>query len=164
MHGNQVPVTELSFIDNYSRKKLSLNLIREAAGLQQEGYMYENCWDNKYFLINLDTKVRNNGSVTKIWLCKVMSEKRGWHVTKSPLLNPPLKGILESFTKFSGKHWCQSLFFNIVVGLDFIENDTLRQVFFCKFAKCLSVSFLQNTSRRLLLSIKTEVLCLSKGD
>ena len=77
MHANQVPVIELSFIDNYFRKKLSLNLIREAAGLQQEGYMYENCWDNKYFLINLDTKVRNNGSVTKIWLCKVMSEKRG---------------------------------------------------------------------------------------
>ena len=164
MHGNQVPVIELSFIDNFSWKKLSLNLIREVAGLEQEEYMYENCRDNKYFLINLDTEVRNNDSITKIWLCKVMSEKRGWHVTKSPPLNPPLKGILESFTKFSGKHWCHSLFFNIVVGLDFIENDTLRQVFFCKFAKCLSVSFLQNTSRRLLLSIKTEVLCLSKGD
>ena len=39
MHGNQVPVIELSFIDNFSRK----NLIREVAGLEQEEYMYENC-------------------------------------------------------------------------------------------------------------------------
>ena len=45
---------------------------------------------NKYFLINLDTEVRNNGSITKIWLCKVMSEKKGWQVTKSTPLNPPL--------------------------------------------------------------------------
>ena len=90
MHGNQVPVIELSFIDNFSWKKLSLNLTREIAGLEQEEYMYENCRDNKYFLINLDTEVRNNDSITKIWLCKVMSEKRGWQVTKSPPLNPPL--------------------------------------------------------------------------
>ena len=40
---------------------------------------------NKYFLINLDTEVRNND------LCKVMSEKRGWQVTKSHSLNPPLE-------------------------------------------------------------------------
>ena len=66
MHGNQVPVIELSLIDNFS-DKLS---------------------------INLDTKVRNNDSITKIWLCKVMSEKRGWQVTKSPPLNPPL-GIID---------------------------------------------------------------------
>ena len=45
---------------------------------------------NKYFLINLDTEVRNNDSITKIWLYKVMSEKRGWQVTKSPPLNPHL--------------------------------------------------------------------------
>ena len=52
--------------------------------------MFEKCRDNKYFLINLDTEVRNNDSITKIWLCKVMSEKRGWQVTKSPPLNPSL--------------------------------------------------------------------------
>ena len=42
------------------------------------------------FLINLNTEVRHNDSITKIWLCKVMSEKMGWQVTKSPPLNPPL--------------------------------------------------------------------------
>ena len=87
MHGNQVPVIELSFIDNFSWKKLSLNLTREIAGLEQEEYMYENCRDNKYFLINLGTEARNNDSITKIWLCKVMSKNRGWQVTKSPPLN-----------------------------------------------------------------------------
>ena len=43
MHINQVPVIELSFIDNFSGKKLSQNLTREIAGLEQEEYMYENC-------------------------------------------------------------------------------------------------------------------------
>ena len=56
MHGNQVPVIELSFINNYSWKKLSLNLAREVEGLQQEEYMYENCRDDKYFVINLDIR------------------------------------------------------------------------------------------------------------
>ena len=109
MHGNQVPVIELSFIDNFSWKKLSLNLIREVAGLEQEEYMYENCRDNKYFLINLDTEVRNNDSITKIWLCKVMSEKRGWQVTKSPPLNPPLDATFltkNKFFSFLVKTWC----------------------------------------------------------
>ena len=41
MHGNQL--IELSFIDNYSWKKLSLNLMEEVARLQQEEYMRENC-------------------------------------------------------------------------------------------------------------------------
>ena len=67
MYGNQVPVIELSFIDNFSWKKLLLSLTREIAGLEQEEYMYENCRDNKYFLINLDNEVRNNGSITKIF-------------------------------------------------------------------------------------------------
>ena len=35
MHGNQVPVIELLFVDNFSWKKLSLNLTRQVAGLEQ---------------------------------------------------------------------------------------------------------------------------------
>ena len=68
--------------------------MEEVARLQQEEYMRENCWGKKYFLMNLETW-RKNASVTKIWLCKVMSKKRGWQVTKLPPLNPPL-AILES--------------------------------------------------------------------
>ena len=61
--------------------------------------MYENCRDNQYFPINLDPEVRNNDSITKIWLCKVMSKKMGWQVTKSPPLNPPLL-LIDVFEKF----------------------------------------------------------------
>ena len=45
------------------------------------------------------------------------------------------KGILRNFAKFTGKHLCQSLFFNKVAG---------------------EASFLQNTSGRLLLKIVFE--------
>ena len=54
MHGNQL--IEFSFIDNYSWKKLSLNFIEEVAGLQQDEYMRENCRGNKYLLMNLDIR------------------------------------------------------------------------------------------------------------
>ena len=64
---------------------MSLNLIKKVEGLQQEEYMRENCRGNKYFLMNLDTEVRKNGSVTKIWLCKVTSEKKGDKSLSHPL-------------------------------------------------------------------------------
>ena len=38
------------------------------------------------------------------------------------------KGVLRNFTKFTGKHLCQSLFFNKVAGL-----RPLAQVFSCEF-------------------------------
>ena len=50
------------------------------------------------------------------------------------------KSVLENFAKFSGKHMCQSLFFNKVAGL--------RPVNFVKF---LRTPFLHNTSGRLHL-------------
>ena len=31
-------------------------------------------------------------------------------------------GVLKSFIKFTGKHFCQSLFFNKVAGLRLIQN------------------------------------------
>ena len=48
------------------------------------------------------------------------------------------KGALISFTKFTGKHLCQSLYFNKVAGLwaeacNFIKKETLAQVFPCGF-------------------------------
>ena len=50
------------------------------------------------------------------------------------------KGVLRNFTKFTGKHLCQSLFFNKVAGLacNFIKKETLAQVFsyeFCEISK-----------------------------
>ena len=46
------------------------------------------------------------------------------------------KGVLRNFAKFTGKHQCQSLYFNKVVN--FIKIDTLAQVFtsgFCGISK-----------------------------
>ena len=51
------------------------------------------------------------------------------------------KGVLRNFAKFTGKHLCQSLFFNKVAGLkscNYTKKDTLAQVFsgdFCEISK-----------------------------
>ena len=55
------------------------------------------------------------------------------------------KDVLGNFTKFTGKHLCQSLFFSKVAGLKFLRT-----------------SFLQNNSGRLLLSIQRAVIYLNK--
>ena len=44
------------------------------------------------------------------------------------------KGVLRNFTKFTGKHVCQSLFFNKVAGLG-LKKETLAQVFSCEFCE-----------------------------
>ena len=57
------------------------------------------------------------------------------------------KGVLKNFTKFTGKHRCQSLFFSKV-----IKKETLAQVFSCELCEIFKNIFLQNTSGRLLLN------------
>ena len=48
------------------------------------------------------------------------------------------KGVLKNFVKITGrKHLCQSLFFSSVSN--FIEKETLKQVFPVDFAKFLKV-------------------------
>ena len=67
------------------------------------------------------------------------------------------KGVLKNFAKFTGKHLCQSLFFNKVAGnaCNFIKKEDLAQVFFpVNFSKFSRTLFLQNTSGRLLLERK----------
>ena len=56
--------------------------------------------------------------------------------------------------KFTGKHLCQSLFFNKVVGLrpaTIFKKRLWHRYFPVNFVKFLRISFLQNTSGRLLL-------------
>ena len=48
------------------------------------------------------------------------------------------KCVLRNFAKFTGKHLCQSLFFDKVAGLkpeayNFIKKEILAQVFSCEF-------------------------------
>ena len=47
-------------------------------------------------------------------------------------------GVLKNFTKFTGKHRCQSLF---LLSCNFIKKETLTQVFSCKFCKIFKNTF-----------------------
>ena len=53
------------------------------------------------------------------------------------------KGVLRNFSKFTGKHLCQSLFFNKVAGLRPVSllKKTLAQAFFCEFCKIFKDTF-----------------------
>ena len=55
---------------------------------------------------------------------------------------------IKNIAKFTGKHLCQSLFFNS----NFIKKETLTQVFSCESCNIFKNTFLQNTSGRLLLT------------
>ena len=62
------------------------------------------------------------------------------------------ESLIRNFAKFEGKHLCESLFFNKVVGLSpaTLLKVTLAQVFSCEFYK---TPFLQNSSWRLFLQL-----------
>ena len=55
------------------------------------------------------------------------------------------KGILKNFTKFTGKHLCQSLFLNKIVGqspvCNPIKKKTMTQVFSCEFCEIFKNTF-----------------------
>ena len=64
-------------------------------------------------------------------------------------------GVLRNFTKFTGKHLCQSIFLNKVAGLRPVTLSKKRlwhRCFPVNFAKFLRAPFLQNTFGRLLRS------------
>ena len=68
------------------------------------------------------------------------------------------KGILRYFAKFTGKHLCESFFFNKVAGLrpaKFIEKEILAQVFSCKFCENSKNTFFHRTS----LVAASKLLC-----
>ena len=70
------------------------------------------------------------------------------------------KDVLGNFTKFTGKHLCQSLFFNKVAGLrpaSLLKKETLTQMFSCEFREVSKDTFSQNTSRHSV--IKRMVIC-----
>ena len=66
------------------------------------------------------------------------------------------KGVLRNFAKFTGKHLCQSPFFNKVASLTpatLLKKRLWHRCFPVNFGKFLRTPFLQNTPGRLLLSI-----------
>ena len=67
------------------------------------------------------------------------------------------KGVLGNFAKFTGKHLCQSLFFN----KRFLQKETLAQLFSCEFCEISKKCFLLTEhllwlllTKRLLSSFK----------
>ena len=59
------------------------------------------------------------------------------------LMRPPVKKVVPiNFTKFTGKHLCQSLFFNKVAG---VREETLAQVFSCEFCEISKNSYSYRT-------------------
>ena len=65
------------------------------------------------------------------------------------------KGVLKNFAKFTGKHLCQSLFFDKVAGLR-------HRCFPLNFAKFLRTSFIIEHLRYLLLIISFREACRDK--
>ena len=63
------------------------------------------------------------------------------------------KGVLSNFAKFTGKHLCQSLFFNEVAGLRLWKERPWYRCFHVNFVKFRRTFFLQSNSGRLLLSL-----------
>ena len=75
------------------------------------------------------------------------------------------KGALTNFTKFTGKHLCQSLHFNKVIGLKtatLLKKKLWHRYFPVDFAKFLRTPYLQNTSGRLLLILLVACFPLSE--
>ena len=69
------------------------------------------------------------------------------------------KCVLRNFRKFTGKHLCQSLFFNKVVwcllpeACNFIKKENLTQAFSSEFCKISKNTFFTENLQWLLLSI-----------
>ena len=88
-------------------------------------------------------------------LFQYRSSHQGWSIKK---------GVLRNFTKFTGKHLCQSLFFNKVAGLrpvTLFKKTLWHRCFPVNFVKFLGTPILQNTSGRLLPSVKTFLSLIS---
>ena len=63
------------------------------------------------------------------------------------------EGVLRNFAKFTGKHQCQSLFFNKAAGfrpVTLLEKDIPAQMFSCEFCEISKNTFLEKNPERLL--------------
>ena len=70
------------------------------------------------------------------------------------------KGVLRNFAKFTGKHLCQSLFFNFnFINLTLLKKRLWHRCFPVNFAKFLRRPFLTEHLRWLLLERVSKILC-----
>ena len=76
------------------------------------------------------------------------------------------KGVLRNFTKFTGKHLCQSLFFNNVAGLrpaTLLKKGLWRRCFPVNFVKFLRTPFFTEHLWWLLLEFPTQWFLITPG-
>ena len=88
----------------------------------------------------------------QLWMCCSITNRR--YPQKQPSEVFYEKGVLWNFTKFTGKHLCQGLFFNKVAGLTpatLFKKRLWHRCFSVIFTKFLRTPFSQNTSKRQLL-------------
>ena len=94
------------------------------------------------------------------WFTNISSFRKFPHVIeRSHTLTDAFckKGALRNFVKFTGKHLCQSLFFDKVAGLrpaTLLKKNLWRRWFPVNFTKFLRPPFSWNTFGRLLLPIR----------
>ena len=100
---------------------------------------------------------RNQSFTHALWFLRPLNgnwhKKTAWQiqiVRSSNQRSSVKKGVIRNIAKFTGKHLCQSLFFNKVAGLRpttlFKEKDSGTGVFLW-ILKFLKTPFLLNTSR-----------------
>ena len=85
-----------------------------------------------------------------------------WHIQKRPPEVFYKETVLKNFAKFTGKHLCQSLFFNKVAGLrpaTLLKKRLWHRWFSVNFATFSRTHFLQNTSGGCFCLFYAVLLC-----
>ena len=89
------------------------------------------------------------------FIIRLIRVNRHLHTKSSHRRCSVRKGALRNFPKFTGKHLCQSLFFNKITGprpVTLFKKRLWHRCFPMNFGKFLRTPFLQNNSGRLLLA------------
>ena len=74
------------------------------------------------------------------------------------------KDVFQNFTKFTGKHLCQSLFFDNVAGLKsvtLLKRGSDTDVFSCEFCEIFKNTFFTTSGRLLLFIWRLEIILLT---
>ena len=85
-------------------------------------------------------------------LCFVFATTRNLHtfvcfyVQKQSSRGVLPKSVLRNFAKFTGKHLCQTLFFNKAFFFFLIKKETLAQMFSCEFCEISKNTFSYRTA------------------
>ena len=93
----------------------------------------------------VDDILEKNGLTLNIDILRLFPEKSWCQVRCNHCRCSVRKGVLRNFVKFTGKHLCQSLFFNKVAGLPatLLKKRLWHSCFLENFTKFLRTPFLR---------------------